>query len=93
MCLAAELGVKLKVTPPEILPRLYGLVRQFGLPEKIPCTLEDYRRAVALDKKAEADSITLVLLSGLGQTALCRLSQAELMALLPQVLPELEEKP
>ncbi len=91
MCLAAELGVKLKVTPPEVLPRLYALVRQFGLPERIHCTPEDYRRAVALDKKAEAENITLVLLSGLGETALHRLSQTELMALLPQVLPEGEE--
>jgi 3-dehydroquinate synthase len=75
MCRAAEIGVKLGITPPEVPEQITQAVAQFGLPTEIDCSLEDYRATVGLDKKSAGDQITLILLSKLGETAPTRMKK------------------
>jgi 3-dehydroquinate synthase len=75
MCRAAEIGVKLGITPPEVPEQITQAVAQFGLPTEIDCSLEDYRATVGLDKKSAGDQITLILLSRLGETAPTRMKK------------------
>lgn len=82
MCLAADLGVRLGVTPAETPDEVRSLIAAFGLPTEIPCTMEDYAAAVGLDKKGTGADITLILLSELGRAVLHKLPKAELLRLL-----------
>lgn len=67
MCRAAEIGVLLGKTPVELPMRIAALVRQFGLPDRIPCTMEDYASAIGADKKGSGSQISVILLPALGQ--------------------------
>ncbi len=82
MCRAAEIGLRMGITPAEVPGQIARAVKQFGLPDAIDCSLEDYRRAVGLDKKSTGDQITLILLSGLGETAPVKLSRERAMELI-----------
>ena len=82
MCLAADLGVRLGLTPADLPRRVRALVSAFGLPTEIPCTQEDYAAAIGLDKKGAGADITLVLLERLGKAALHKMPKAELLDLL-----------
>ncbi len=86
MCRAAALGVRLGVTPGGLVPRIAALVRAFGLPEAIPCSLSDYAAAVGLDKKGSGDAITFIALSGLGEAVPVKLAKTELLALLEETV-------
>jgi 3-dehydroquinate synthase len=86
MCLAAKLGVKLGVTPPELPARIGSLVRAFGLPDFLECTPELYAAAVGLDKKGGGDSITLILLGKLGGAVPYKTKKADVHRLLEEVL-------
>lgn len=82
MCLISRIGVQTGVTPPEVPARIRSMVRSFHLPESIPCSPAEYERAIALDKKSQGDTITLVLLSGIGRAILYPMPQKQLFSLL-----------
>jgi 3-dehydroquinate synthase len=82
MCRAAEIGVHLGITPPEVPQQISQAVAQFGLPQSIDCSMESYQKAVGLDKKSTGDQITLILLSRLGETAPTRLNKDKAMELI-----------
>lgn len=84
MCLAAELGVRLGVTPAGLPGRIAALVRAFGLPDAISCTAADYAAAIGLDKKSAGDDITLILLSELGSAVPRRMEKHAALALLKE---------
>ena len=79
MCLAAELGVQMGRTGAEVPRCIAALVERFGLPTAIPCTPEDYRGAVGLDKKGQGAQIGVVLLSELGHAEVVRMPKEELL--------------
>lgn len=87
MCLASKLGVALGVTPPELPDRVAALVRAFGLPSFIDCTMEGYTAAIGLDKKGGGDEITLILLSELGSAVPYKMKKSGALRLLEEVLP------
>lgn len=82
MSWAAQLGVALGVTPPEVVGQIRTTVEKFGLPIDIPCPWETMVEAVDLDKKRSGDSITLILLTRLGRAVPHRMKKDELLALL-----------
>ncbi len=82
MCRAAEIGVRMGITPAEVPEQITRAVRQFGLPDAIDCSLTDYQRAVGLDKKSAGNQITLILLSRLGETAPTRMNREKAMELI-----------
>ena len=82
MSWAAQLGVALGVTPPEVVGQIQTTVGKFGLPIDIPCSWETMVEAVGLDKKRSGDSITLILLTRLGRAVPHRMKKDELLALL-----------
>jgi 3-dehydroquinate synthase len=85
MCAAAKLGVELGVTPSEVPGRIAALCEKFSLPTSIPCSAEDYRAAVGLDKKGQGNQIHLIVLRALGQAEAVRLDKAELMERISQI--------
>lgn len=85
MCRAAEIGVKLQLTPADIPERIRGLVRKFGLPDRIPCTMEDYQDAIGLDKKGVGSQIHVILLKELGQAVAVPMKKSELLAQIAEV--------
>ncbi len=82
MCRAAELGVRLGITAPDVPARIIRAVRQFGLPDWIDCGLDDYKKAVGLDKKSTGNQITLILLDDIGQTSPTKLHRDRVMELI-----------
>ncbi len=82
MCRAAELGVKLGITPPEVPAEIIRAVQQFGLPDWIDCGMEDYQKAVGLDKKSTGNQIHLILLERLGAAQPVRLQREKVMELI-----------
>ena len=84
MCRAAELGVKLGITAPEVPEAIARAVRMYDLPESIPCEPAAYEAAVGLDKKGTGSQITVILLEKLGCTNLTKLDKAELLRLIEE---------
>ncbi|MEG1857794.1 MAG: 3-dehydroquinate synthase, partial [Pseudoflavonifractor sp.] len=84
MVRACALGVSLGITPPELPDRIAVLLANFGLPIAIPCTAEDYRAAIGLDKKGSGEDISLILLQALGQAVPLKLPKEKLLELLEQ---------
>ena len=82
MVRAAELGVALGITPPELAGRIAELVSALGLPAHNECTAADYEAAVGLDKKGAGEYITLILLDRAGHTLPYKIKKSELLALL-----------
>ncbi len=80
MCRAAELGVRLGITPEEIPGQIAGAARLFDLPEEIPCGKVDYESAIGLDKKGSGSAISVILLEQLGKTKVVRLEKAQQLA-------------
>ncbi|NCB62082.1 MAG: 3-dehydroquinate synthase [Clostridia bacterium] len=82
MCRAAQLGAQLGVTPDILSCRIADLVRAFGLPDAISCSMSGYAAAIGLDKKGAGDCITLILLSSLGTAVPVRLEKRTVLGLL-----------
>ncbi|MCD8160987.1 MAG: 3-dehydroquinate synthase [Clostridiales bacterium] len=82
MCRAAELGVKLGYTPVEVPGQITQIVRKFGLPDRIACTMEDYKATIGLDKKGQGDSIRLIVLPELGKAQAVKLEKSALFDLI-----------
>ena len=82
MVRAAEVGVLLGVTPPELPGRIAALVTALGLPAHINCSAADYAAAVGVDKKGAGDAITLILPDRPGHVVPYQIKKSELLALL-----------
>ena len=80
--LAAELGVKLGVTPEEIPGRILQAVKLYDLPDAIVCSRADYETAVGLDKKGTGNAITLILLDKLGEAKPVRMDKQKLLTMI-----------
>ncbi len=79
MCVAADIGEKMGITPKGVVERVREIVKQFGLPEKIECSSRDYEHAVGLDKKGSGDAIRLILLSKIGKAEIVRMEKWEVL--------------
>ena len=82
MCRAAEIGVKLGITPADVPEQIIKAVQQFGLPDQIDCSMEDYQRAVGLDKKSTGNYMNFILLEELGKAKPVRISKDQVMELI-----------
>ncbi len=80
MCRAADIGVSLGVTAGDVPEAVTALVRKFGLPDAIPCTMADYKAAVGLDKKGAGSRLSLILLRTIGQGVIVPLDREEVLA-------------
>lgn len=85
MCRAAEIGVALGVTPADVPERIISIVKQYGLPDRIACSMEDYRGAIGLDKKGAGNDISLIVLPELGKAKACRMKKEELLDRIQEV--------
>ena len=79
MCAAAQLGVALGVTSPDVPGRIIDAVAALGLPTSISCTPDDYAAAVGLDKKGAGADIRLILLDKMGHAVPYRIEKAALL--------------
>ena len=84
MCRAAELGVKLGVSPTDLPERILQAVKMYDLPDEIACSREAYEAAVGLDKKVAGSSITLILLDKLGHAAPTKLEKERLLQMVEE---------
>ena len=82
MVRAAEVGVLLGITSPELPGRIARLVGALGLPTHIECSAADYEAAVGLDKKGAGESITLILPDRPGHVIPYKIKKRELLGLL-----------
>ena len=80
MCAAAQLGVGLGVTPPDVPGRIARACAALGLPTHISCGLEDCSAAIGLDKKSAGSDITLILLDAIGHAVPCKMPRERLLA-------------
>ena len=82
MIRAAEIGVGLGITPPNLPPQIVDLVTAFGLPTAIPCSQEQYAAAIGLDKKGAGERISLILPDKPGHAMAYKLKKSELRQLI-----------
>ena len=82
MCRAAEIGVRLGITPSELPEQIRKAVQLYQLPDAIPCTRADYEAAIGLDKKGSGSHITVVLLDRLGSAKLVRVEKSALLEMI-----------
>lgn len=85
MCRAAEIGAAMGLTPEDVPGKISALVRQFGLPEAIPCSMGDYQSAIGLDKKGQGEQISLIVLPELGKAEAHKMAKAELLEQIRQL--------
>lgn len=62
--------------------RLLALLKKFHLPVKIECTMEAYRAAIGLDKKAKGDMINVIEVETLGHAEIVSMKKDVLFSLL-----------
>ena len=79
MCAAAQLGVALGVTPPDVPGRIADAAASLGLPTSITCTPDEYAAAVGLDKKGAGADISLILLDKMGHAVPYKMEKAALL--------------
>lgn len=82
MCVAAEIGEKMGITPKGVAERIRKIVKQFGLPEQIECNATDYEHAVGLDKKGTGDEIRMILLSEIGKAEIVKMSKKQVLEMI-----------
>ena len=64
--------------------RLEALLKTFDLPTEIPCGIEDYRKAVGLDKKAKGKRISVIEVETPGCAEIVPMEKEALFALLEE---------
>ena len=87
MCVAAQLGMNLGVTPPDVPGRIADAAASLGLPTFIYCTPDEYAAAIGLDKKGAGADITLILLDRLGHAVPHKIAKTALLERL-KALPD-----
>ncbi len=68
----------------ELKTRLERLLETFDLPTKIPCSMESYRAAVGLDKKAKGKKISVIEVRQLGSAEIVPMEKETLFTLLEE---------
>ena len=86
MCAAAQIGVRLGVTPPDLPGRISDACAALGLSTRITCSMDDYAAAIGLDKKSAGADITLILLDKIGRAVPRKMPRRDLLALLEETL-------
>jgi len=66
MVLAVKLGIKLKITKPEILQTLLNLLNKFELSTICPYTIEQMKEVIASDKKVRSGKINFIFIKDIG---------------------------
>ena len=79
MCRAAEIGVRLGITPSELPEQIRKAVQLYQLPDAIPCTRADYEAAIGLDKKGAGEDISVILLERMGRAVPHRMPKSRLL--------------
>lgn len=69
-----------------IRARLVALLKTFDLPVEIPCSMEEYRAAVGLDKKASGQKINIIEVKEIGRAEITPMDKEELFSLLEGTL-------
>ena len=90
MVLAARYGEQIGVTPQGLWRKIGDICLRFGLPAYEQVDLTELAPLAALDKKAEGDRLTLVLLSEIGEAVLYPTTVSDFrrtLAALPEVMP------
>jgi len=90
MVLAARYGEQLGITPKGLWREVGDLCVRFGLPAYEQVDLERVAKLAALDKKAEGDRLTLILLRDIGEAVLYPTTAADFrqtLMSLPEVVP------
>ncbi|MCL2545096.1 MAG: 3-dehydroquinate synthase [Clostridia bacterium] len=87
MAAAARWGEALGVTPPGVAGRIAALLTKYELPVAAPEPISagEIARAMALDKKADGDSVRLVLLQAIGRATVRSVRRDALAELLSSV--------
>jgi len=71
MMAAAEIGMRIGVTPPDLVDRQRALLERFGLPTRGPnLEVDAVLDAITLDKKVKDGAVAWVFLEGPGQAVL-----------------------
>ncbi|MDD4715115.1 MAG: 3-dehydroquinate synthase [Oscillospiraceae bacterium] len=78
MCKMADLQQKHGLLAKEESLSLRSLIARYGLPTRIPCSMEAYEAAIGLDKKGRGQEISLVLLRRLGEAYLQEMPRRQL---------------
>ena len=86
MCAAAQIGVGLGVTPPDLPGRVSDACAALGLPTQITCSMNDYAAAIGLDKKGAGADITLILLDRMGHAVPHKMPRDQLLQQLEALL-------
>ena len=68
----------------ELKARLEALLERFSLPAAIPCSMDAYRAAVGLDKKAKGKTISVIEVEQLGAAEIVPMDKEALFALLEE---------
>jgi len=66
MVLALKLGIKLKITKPEILQTLIILLNKLSLPTVCPYTVQEMHKYICADKKVRGDKVHFVFVEDIG---------------------------
>ncbi|MDO5602006.1 MAG: 3-dehydroquinate synthase [Oscillospiraceae bacterium] len=85
MVLAAHTGERLGLHGPKEAERIAALCQSFGLPVKPPYPVTEIPKLAAIDKKAEADGVKLILLNGLGKAGVYPMPLPRFEALMQEV--------
>ena len=78
MVIAAEHGERQGITQKGTASRLEELLKQYGLPTRIPMTKEAMEDAIQVDKKGQGNILHLVLLEELGKARLVKTQRSNL---------------
>ncbi len=86
MVSAARIGEALNVTPKETESQIRAILRQYQLPENIPCPLSAIKEAIFHDKKSSGTSVKLVILDKLGEAVIFQMGRERLLSLAEDAL-------
>lgn len=85
MLAAARIGIKLGITPPDVLPRLQAILNRYGLKTDIPYPAHLLADVLAKDKKVLSGKLNFILLEELGQAKIHPIAINDLISLLPTI--------
>ncbi len=77
MCMAADMGEKMGITPNGTKDRLVGVLKAYELPTEVELDRETLRGAVKVDKKGDGNSIGVILLEKMGKAVICKIDKSE----------------
>ena len=83
MVMATRLSARLGLVPPDLVPRLAALLARAGLPVQPPrLPIDEWRRWMSTDKKADEGRLRFVVLEALGRSRVQSVDDADLDSVL-----------